>query len=71
MKLHSVVLTLTSCHVSQVPMGRSWGDISEGVRVEVPNTDSSLPMKVYWIAGIIKLAGTRPSVHKLKTLKSY
>ncbi|XP_031698565.1 MBT domain-containing protein 1-like [Anarrhichthys ocellatus] len=41
----------------QVPMGTSWGDISEGVRVEVTNTDSVLPMKVYWIAGIIKLAG--------------
>ncbi|XP_029015803.1 MBT domain-containing protein 1-like isoform X2 [Betta splendens] len=40
-----------------VPMGKSWGDITEGIRVEVPNTDSSLPMKVYWIAGIIKLAG--------------
>ncbi|XP_067089116.1 MBT domain-containing protein 1-like [Osmerus mordax] len=40
-----------------VPMGTSWGDICEGVRVEVPNTDSGLPMKVYWIAGIIKLAG--------------
>uniref|UniRef100_A0A673W3A8 Mbt domain containing 1 n=1 Tax=Salmo trutta TaxID=8032 RepID=A0A673W3A8_SALTR len=25
--------------------------------VEVPNTDSGLPMKVYWIAGVIKLAG--------------
>ncbi|XP_053299820.1 MBT domain-containing protein 1 isoform X3 [Pleuronectes platessa] len=40
-----------------VPMGKSWDDISEGVRVEVPNTDSGLPLKVYWIAGIIKLAG--------------
>uniref|UniRef100_A0A3Q3A4G7 MBT domain-containing protein 1-like n=2 Tax=Kryptolebias marmoratus TaxID=37003 RepID=A0A3Q3A4G7_KRYMA len=40
-----------------VPMGKSWGDVSEGVRVEVPNTDSGLPMKVYWIASIIKLAG--------------
>uniref|UniRef100_A0A672F4U5 FCS-type domain-containing protein n=1 Tax=Salarias fasciatus TaxID=181472 RepID=A0A672F4U5_SALFA len=40
-----------------VPMGKSWSDISEGVRVEVPNTDSGLSMKVYWIAGIIKLAG--------------
>ncbi|XP_059204723.1 MBT domain-containing protein 1-like isoform X2 [Centropristis striata] len=40
-----------------VPMGKSWSDVSEGVRVEVPNTDSGLPMKVYWIAGIIKLAG--------------
>uniref|UniRef100_A0A3Q2FX96 FCS-type domain-containing protein n=1 Tax=Cyprinodon variegatus TaxID=28743 RepID=A0A3Q2FX96_CYPVA len=40
-----------------VPMGRSWSSVSEGVRVEVPNTDSGLPMKVYWIASIIKLAG--------------
>lgn len=39
-------------------MGKSWGGITEGIRVEVPNTDSSLPMKVYWIASIIKLAGT-------------
>ncbi|XP_018774526.1 MBT domain-containing protein 1 isoform X4 [Serinus canaria] len=39
------------------PMGTCWGDISEGVRVEVPNTDCSLPTKVFWIAGIIKLAG--------------
>ncbi|XP_027132061.1 MBT domain-containing protein 1 isoform X1 [Larimichthys crocea] len=38
-------------------MGQSWGGVSEGVRVEVPNSDSGLPMKVYWIAGIIKLAG--------------
>uniref|UniRef100_A0AAY4C4F8 FCS-type domain-containing protein n=1 Tax=Denticeps clupeoides TaxID=299321 RepID=A0AAY4C4F8_9TELE len=40
-----------------VPMGMSWGDIAEGVRIEVPNSDSSLPMKVYWVANIIKLAG--------------
>uniref|UniRef100_A0A8C9VL60 Mbt domain containing 1 n=1 Tax=Scleropages formosus TaxID=113540 RepID=A0A8C9VL60_SCLFO len=39
-----------------VPMGTCWGDIAEGVRVEVPNTDSSVPTKVYWIASIIKLA---------------
>ncbi|XP_032947089.1 MBT domain-containing protein 1 isoform X1 [Rhinolophus ferrumequinum] len=39
------------------PMGICWGDISENVRVEVPNTDCSLPTKVFWIAGIIKLAG--------------
>jgi len=48
---------MDSC-LLQVPMGKSWGDISEGVRVEVPNSDSGLPMKVYWIATIIKLAGT-------------
>ncbi|XP_026211104.1 MBT domain-containing protein 1-like [Anabas testudineus] len=40
-----------------VPMGKSWGDITEGIRIEVQNTDCGLPMKVYWIAGIIKLAG--------------
>ncbi|XP_070793715.1 MBT domain-containing protein 1 isoform X2 [Pituophis catenifer annectens] len=39
------------------PMGTCWGDISEGVRVEVPNTDCSLSAKVFWIAGILKLAG--------------
>ncbi|XP_038012954.1 MBT domain-containing protein 1 isoform X5 [Motacilla alba alba] len=39
------------------PMGSCWGDIAEGVRVEVPNTDCSLPTKVFWIAGIVKLAG--------------
>ncbi|XP_061471973.1 MBT domain-containing protein 1 isoform X3 [Rhineura floridana] len=39
------------------PMGTCWGDISEGVRIEVPNTDCSLPTKVFWIAGIVKLAG--------------
>uniref|UniRef100_A0AAX7VND7 FCS-type domain-containing protein n=1 Tax=Astatotilapia calliptera TaxID=8154 RepID=A0AAX7VND7_ASTCA len=50
----SLILFLCVC---QVPMGNSWGGISEGIRVEVPNTDSGLPMKVYWIAGIIKLAG--------------
>nr|KAF6416376.1 mbt domain containing 1 [Molossus molossus] len=41
------------------PMGTCWGDISENVRVEVPNTDCSLPTKVFWIAGIVKLAGEK------------
>ncbi|KAG8546571.1 hypothetical protein GDO81_018607 [Engystomops pustulosus] len=39
------------------PMGSCWGDISEGVRVEVPNTDNNLSPKVFWIAVIVKLAG--------------
>lgn len=43
--------------VSQVPMGTCWGDIAEGVRVEVLNSDTNLSTKVYWIAGIVKLAG--------------
>ena len=41
----------------QAPMGKCWGDIAEGVRVEVLNSDTTLSTKVYWIAGIIKLAG--------------
>ncbi|KAG7506098.1 MBT domain-containing protein 1-like isoform X1 [Solea senegalensis] len=40
-----------------VSMEKWWRDISEGVRLEVLNSDSSLPMKVYWIAAVIKLAG--------------
>ncbi|KAM9295980.1 MBT domain-containing protein 1 [Gastrophryne carolinensis] len=39
------------------PMGNCWGDIAEGVRVEVLNTDQNLTAKVFWIAGIVKLAG--------------
>ncbi|XP_062264208.1 MBT domain-containing protein 1-like isoform X3 [Platichthys flesus] len=51
-----------------VPMGKSWDDISEGVRVEVPNTDSGLPLKVYWIAGIVKLAALG---HRFNNWKSF
>uniref|UniRef100_A0AAY4A3I1 FCS-type domain-containing protein n=1 Tax=Denticeps clupeoides TaxID=299321 RepID=A0AAY4A3I1_9TELE len=40
-----------------VPMGTCWGDLGEGVRVEVLNTDTSLSAKVYWIASIVRLAG--------------
>lgn len=46
----------------QAPMGKCWGDIEEGVRIEVVNTDTNLPTKVYWIAEIIKLAGKRWNV---------
>uniref|UniRef100_A0A8C7QL39 FCS-type domain-containing protein n=1 Tax=Oncorhynchus mykiss TaxID=8022 RepID=A0A8C7QL39_ONCMY len=42
---------------SKVPMGMCWGDLAEGVRVEVLNSDTNLSTKVYWIAGIVKLAG--------------
>ncbi|CAI9585181.1 unnamed protein product [Staurois parvus] len=38
-------------------MGNCWGDIAEGVRVEVLNTDQNLTSKVFWIAVIVKLAG--------------
>lgn len=47
-------------------MGTCWGDIEEGVRIEVTNSDTNLSTKVYWIAEIIKLAGktTLPPVAK-------
>lgn len=43
-------------------MGKCWGDIEEGVRIEVINTDTNLSTKVYWIAEIIKLAGKSDSL---------
>lgn len=51
----------TASSVLQAPMGKCWGDIEEGVRIEVVNTDSNLSTKVYWIAEIIKLAGKTTS----------
>ncbi|XP_038613099.1 MBT domain-containing protein 1 isoform X1 [Tachyglossus aculeatus] len=39
------------------PMGTCWGDIADNIRVEVPNTDCSLPTKVFWIASVVKIAG--------------
>lgn len=47
----------TPACVFQVPMGFFWGDVTEGVRVEVLNSDTNLSTKVYWIAEIVKLAG--------------
>lgn len=38
-------------------MGLCWGDVEEGVRIEVLNSDTNLSTKVYWIAEILKLAG--------------
>ncbi|ETE63195.1 MBT domain-containing protein 1 [Ophiophagus hannah] len=55
-------------YVTVAPMGTCWGDISEGVRVEVPNTDCSLPTKVFWIAGILKLAAIQ---HKYTNWKAF
>ena len=49
-------------------MGLCWGDIEEGVRIEVPNSDTSLSTKVYWIAEIIKLAGRITTKNKKITL---
>lgn len=44
-------------------MGTCWGDIEEGVRIEVVNSDTNLTTKVYWIAEIIKLAGKTTVAH--------
>ncbi len=52
----------------QVPMGTCWGDIEEGVRIEVLNSDTSLSTKVYWIAEIIKLAGENTFTEILKEI---
>lgn len=48
-------------------MGKCWGDIDEGVRVEVVNSDTNLSTKVYWIAEIIKLAGKVFLVYQAQT----
>lgn len=44
-------------------MGTCWGDLAEGVRVEVLNSDTNLSTKVYWVAGIVKLSGKNTSNH--------
>lgn len=55
-------MNFTASCALQAPMGMCWGDIEEGVRIEVPNSDTSLSTKVYWIAEIIKLAGKTTSI---------
>lgn len=57
-KMVSISSTHACVHcVLQVAMRVFWGDITDGVRVEVLNSDTNLSTKVYWIAEIIKLAG--------------
>ena len=60
--LLSWMKNFTASCALQAPMGMCWGDIEEGVRIEVPNSDTSLSTKVYWIAEIIKLAGKTTSI---------
>uniref|UniRef100_H3AER1 Lethal(3)malignant brain tumor-like protein 2 n=1 Tax=Latimeria chalumnae TaxID=7897 RepID=H3AER1_LATCH len=40
-----------------VPLFDQWEEVSEGMKVEVLNTDAVLPSRVYWITYIIKLTG--------------
>ncbi len=42
---------------SQVPLCAPWDDIYVGLKVEVLNTHTALPSKVYWIATVVQLAG--------------
>ncbi|XP_059179982.1 lethal(3)malignant brain tumor-like protein 2 [Centropristis striata] len=39
------------------PLCAQWEDVTEGMRVEVLNTNAVLPSKVYWIASVIQVAG--------------
>lgn len=45
--------------ITQVPLCAQWEDIEVGLQVEVLNTRTTLLTKVYWIATIIRLAGTK------------
>uniref|UniRef100_A0A8C2AS86 L3MBTL histone methyl-lysine binding protein 2 n=1 Tax=Cyprinus carpio TaxID=7962 RepID=A0A8C2AS86_CYPCA len=40
-----------------VPLCNQWDDIYVGLKVEVLNTHTALPSKVYWIATVVQLAG--------------
>lgn len=44
---------------TQVPLCAQWEDIEVGLQVEVLNTRTTLLTKVYWIATVIRLAGTK------------
>ncbi|XP_041033736.1 lethal(3)malignant brain tumor-like protein 2 isoform X2 [Carcharodon carcharias] len=40
-----------------VPLFDQWEDVLEGMKVEILNLDCNLPIKVYWMAYVIRLAG--------------
>ncbi|NP_956326.1 lethal(3)malignant brain tumor-like protein 2 [Danio rerio] len=40
-----------------VPLCAQWEDVYVGLKVEVLNTHTALPSKVYWIATVVQLAG--------------
>lgn len=44
--------------ISQAPLCAQWDDIYVGLKVEVLNTHTALPSKVYWIATVVQLTGT-------------
>lgn len=39
------------------PMSAYWGDIGNGMKIEVLNLDCNLNTKVYWIASVIQISG--------------
>nr|XP_020643560.1 lethal(3)malignant brain tumor-like protein 2 isoform X2 [Pogona vitticeps] len=40
-----------------VPLYDQWEDVMKRMKVEVLNTDSVLPSRVYWIASVVQIAG--------------
>ena len=50
-------------------MSDMWGNITEGMKVEIPNTDIDLPAKVYWIASVVKIAGKKCSLNRTAMFK--
>ena len=47
----------------QTPLAESWDVINTGLKLEVVNTEAHLPTTVYWIASIVKLAGSIKKHH--------
>lgn len=39
------------------PMSAYWGDIGNGMKIEVLNLDCNLNTKVYWIASVVQISG--------------
>ena len=50
-------------------MSDGWDQITEGMKVEVINTDCDLSYPVYWIASVVKLAGKIPFGLTIKLLE--
>lgn len=53
---HGYLAAPVSCF-RHVPLCAQWDDICVGLKVEVLNSNTTLPTKVYWIATIVLLAG--------------
>ena len=47
----------------QAPMSECWDQMMVGMKVEVLNQDSDLQNQVFWIATVIKIAGSALVLH--------